>query len=116
MSWPTDSSTSEEEDQEQEEMDHELPVTDAEPKQGGEDEEEIRPVDQEDEQEPDQRQHLQDWEAVMGKRRLVYDDPRSDSEATADGCSLRHSTPRELGSPMEAAVEVHMRESEVEDL
>ena len=51
--------------------------------------------------------------------RLAYDDPRSDSDATvmgADCHSLRHLTPHMLGSPMEVAVEVHVRESELEDL
>ena len=53
----------------------------------------------------------------MGEEeRLAYDDPRSDSDTTADGHSPRHLTRHELGSPMEAAVEVHARESEVEDL
>ena len=47
---------------------------------------------------------------------LTFDDPWLDSNATADGCSLRHPAPRELGLPMEAAVEVHTRESEVEEL
>ena len=47
---------------------------------------------------------------------LTFDDPWLDSNATADGCSLRHLTPHEPGSPMEAAVELHTRESEVEDL
>ena len=73
-------------------------------------------MDQEDEQEPN-RQHLQDWEAVMGEEeRLAYEDPQSDSNTTADGHSPRCPTLHEVGSQMEAAVEVHVRESEVEDL
>ena len=53
----------------------------------------------------------------MGEEeRLAYDDLRSDSNTTADGHSPRHPIWHELGSPMEVAVEVHMRESEVEDL
>ena len=53
----------------------------------------------------------------MGEEeRLAYDDPWSDSDATADGHSPRRPTPCEPGSPMEVAVEVHMRESEMEDL
>ena len=53
----------------------------------------------------------------MGEQeRLAFDDPQSDSDTTADGHSPRCPTPRELGSPMEVAVEVHTRESEVEDL
>ena len=47
---------------------------------------------------------------------LAFDDPRSDSNATADGCSLGSSTPREPRSLREMAVEVHARESEVEEL
>ena len=117
VSWPADSSMSEEEEEEQEETDPEPPVTDAELEQGEEDEEKIRQVDQEDEQEPDKWWCSRDWEAVMGEEeRLAYEDLWSDSDATADGCSLRRLTPLELGSPMEVVVEVHMRESEVEDL
>ena len=98
-------------------MDPEPPVMDMELKQGEEEEKEIRQVDQEDEQEPDRWWHSQDWEAVMGEEeRLAFDDPWSDSDAMADGCSPRCLTLHVLGSPMEAAVEVHMRESEVEDL
>ena len=93
---------------------------DAEPKQGEEDEGETRQTDQEDEQEPNRQQCLRDLEAVMGEEeRLAYDDPWSDSDATvmgADGHSPKHLTPCKPGSPMEAVVEVHVRESELEDL
>ena len=47
---------------------------------------------------------------------LVFDDPQSDSDATADGRSPVHSTPQEPGSPRETVVEVHAQESEVEEL
>ena len=47
---------------------------------------------------------------------LTFDDPWLDSDATADGYSLRCLTSHETGSPMEVAVEVHARELEVEDL
>ena len=71
-------------------------------------------MDQEEERELNRWRHLQDWEAVMGEEeRLAYDDPQSDSDATVmgvDGHSPRHLTPYVLGSPMEAAVEVHVRE------
>ena len=50
------------------------------------------------------------------EKRLAYDDPWSDSDTMAGGRSSRCPTLHEPGSPMEAAVEVHMRESEVEDL
>ena len=117
VSWPANSSMSEEEEEEQEEVDPKLPIMDVELKQGEEDEDEIRQVDQEDEQEPNKWWRSRDWEAVMGEEeRLAYDDPQSDSNAMADGCSLRCPTPHELGSPMEVAVEVYVRESEVEDL
>ena len=113
VSWPADSSTSDEEEEEQEEVDPEPLITDVELEQGEEDEDEIRQVDQEDEQEPNRQWCLQDWEAVMGEEeRLAYDDPWSDSDAMADGHSPRCPTPHEQGSPMEAAVEVHVRESE----
>ena len=102
---------SEEEEEEQEEVDPKPLITDTELEQSEEDEDETRQVDQEDEQEPNRWWHLRDWEAVMGEEeRLAYDDPWSDSD------SLRCLTPHELGSPMEVAVEVHTRESEVEDL
>ena len=53
----------------------------------------------------------------MGEEeRLTFDDPWSDSDATADGRSPRCLTPHEPGSPMDVVVEVHMKESEVEDL
>ena len=119
VSWPADSSMSEEEDEEQEEdeqeegkeqeeADPEPPITDAEPEQSEE--------DQEGEQELS-RWCSQDWETVMGEEeQLAFDDPRLDCDATADGCFPRRLTPREMGSPMEAAVEVYAWESEVEDL
>ena len=78
---------------------------------------------------------LEPWESVVGAlpsflgvaleeplwllsppEQLAFDNPQSDSDTTAYGHSPRHLTPHELGSPMEVAVEVHMRESEVEDL
>ena len=53
----------------------------------------------------------------MGEEeRLAYEDPWSDSDTTAGGCSPRRPTPHELGSPMEVAVEVHTRELEMEGL
>ena len=91
MSWPTDSSTLEEEE-EKEEQDPEPLITDVEPKQGEENEEETRQTDQEDQQEPNRQRHLQDLEVVMGEEeRLAYDDPWSDSNATVMGLM---ATPR----------------------
>ena len=52
----------------------------------------------------------------MGEEeRLAYDDPWSDSDAMVtgvDGHSPRCLTPHVPGSPMEVAVEVHVRTSE----
>ena len=50
------------------------------------------------------------------EERLTFDDPQSDSDTTAGGHSPRRLTLRELGSPRETVVEVHARESEVEEL
>ena len=50
------------------------------------------------------------------KEPLTFDDPRSDSDATAGGHSPVHLTPQELGSPRETAVEVHVWKSEVEEI
>ena len=115
---PADSSKSEEE--EEEERDPEPLTTDTELKWGEESEDGARQTDLEEEQEPDRWRCLWDWEVVMGEaERLAYDDPQSVSDATvmgADCHSLRHLTPCMLGSPMEAAVEAHVRESELEDL
>ena len=100
------------EEEEQEEVDPEPPITDAELEQGEEDQE-----GKEGEQEPSRQWCSWDWEVVMGEEeQLTYDDPQVDSDATTDGHSPRCPTPHELGSPMEAVVEVHARESEVEDL
>ena len=70
------------------------------------------------EEEPEpSRRRPRDWGSTMEEEEhLTFDDPRSDSNTTADGCSPRHLTQHEPESPMEVAVEVHARESEVEDL
>ena len=56
----------------------------------------------------------------MGEEeRLAYDDLQSDSNTMVMGVgghSPRRPTPCEPGLPMEMAVEVHVRESELEDL
>ena len=112
---PTNSPTSEEE-----ERDPEPPTTDTELEWGQESEDGARQTDLEEEWEPDRWRHSRDWEAVMGEmERLAYDDPWSDSDATVmgvDGHSPRCLTPHVLGSPMEAALAGHVRESELEDL
>ena len=118
VSWPTNSFTSEEE--EEEEQDPEPLTTDTELERGEESKDGARQTDLEEEQESNRQWHLWDWEVVMGEaERLAYDDLWSDSNATvmgADCHSLRCLTPHVPGSPMEAAVEVHVRESELEDL
>ena len=50
------------------------------------------------------------------EERLAFDDPHSDSDATAADHSPVRSTPQEPGSPRETAVEVHAWELEVEEL
>ena len=64
----------------------------------------------------------------MGEsEKLAYDDPWSDSDAMVVGVdgpqgpvlsphSLSHVTLHVPGSPMEVAVEVHVRESDLDDL
>ena len=47
---------------------------------------------------------------------LTFDNPWSDSNATAGGCFPVWSTLQELGLLRETAVEVHAQESEVEEL
>ena len=107
-------------EEEEEEQDPEPPTTDTELEQGEEREDGDRQTDLKEEQEPNSWQRLQDSEAAMGEtERLAYDDPQSDSYATimgADCHSPRCPTPHMPGSPMEAAVEVHARESVLEDL
>ena len=115
VSWLDNTSTSEEE------QDLEPPTTDAKHKRGEESEEGARQMDQEEEREPNRQWWCSwDWEAVMGEEeRLAYDDPWSDSNAMVmgtDGHSPRRLTPCMPGSSMEVAVEVHVRESELEDL
>ena len=119
VSWPANSSMSEEEEEE-EEQDPEPLTTDTKLEQDEENEEGARQMDQEEEREPNRWQRLWDWEAVMGEEeRLAYDDLQSDSNAMVmgvDGHSPRRLTPCVPGSPMEVAVEVHVRESKLENL
>ena len=108
VSWPDDSSTSEEEVQHPE-----LPTMDTEPEQGEESEDGARQTDLEEEVEPNRWQHPRDWEAVMeGSEGLAYDGPRSDSNATVMGVDCpqgpvlsphtpSHVTPHMPGSPMD---------------
>ena len=132
VSWPDDSSTSEEEENT---WDSKPPTTDTE-EWGEESEDGARQTDLEEGVEPNRQQHLQDWEAVMeGSQGLACDDPQSDSDATVTGvncprgpASSPHTrspaTPRMPGSPMDQllpmevaiAVEVHVTESELDDL
>ena len=47
---------------------------------------------------------------------LTFDDPWSDSDPTAGDCSPVCSAQQEAGSLRETTIEVHVRESEVEEL
>ena len=60
---------------------------------------------------PQRRQQSQEWGSIMDEEEpLAFDDPRSNSNATAGGCSPVWSTPQQPGLPRETAVEVHVRE------
>ena len=136
VSWPNDSSTSEEE-----EVQHpKLQTTDTEPEWGEESEDGARQTDPEEEVELNRWQCPQNGEAAMeGLEGLAYDDPRLDSNTTVMGAdclwgpvllphTLRHVTPCVLGSPMDHlpplevaiaggdAIEVHMDEAELDNL
>ena len=124
MSWPDDSSSEEGEQEEDEKEEEEDECEEAEgqgeagPKslcssvalEQGETEQEAKP----------HRQQSWEWGLIMDEEDeegcLTFDDPGSDSDATAGGCSPVRSTPQELGSPRETTVEMHMWESEVEAL
>ena len=82
VSWPNDSSTSEEE-----EAWHPKPQTmDTEPKREEGSEDGARQADPEEEAEPNRWQCPRDWEAIMeGLEEQPYDDPRSDSDAMVTG-------------------------------
>ena len=108
------------EEEEEEEQNPDPQTMDTELEWGEESEDGARQMDLEEEWEPNRQWDSWDWEAVMREmERLAYDDQRSDSDATVKGAdchSPRHMTPHVPGSPMEVAVEVHVRESELEDL
>ena len=131
VSWPDDSSTSEEE-----EAQHPEPLTmDTELEWGEESKNGARQTDLEEEVGPNRWQHSQDWEAVMeGSEGLAYDDPQSDSDARVTevdcpwGPALlphipSHATLHLPGSPMDRlpsmeaaiAMEVHVNESKLDD-
>ena len=123
MSWSDDSSSQEdeEEEDEQEEGDEH---------EDAEEQGEVGPkstssgvaLEQgktEQEVEPCRQRRLWEWGSIMDEEdeeeHLAFDDPQSDSDATAGGLSPAHLTPWGLGSPRETAVEVHAQESEVEE-
>ena len=129
VSWPNDSSMSEEEE---DVRDPKPPTTDPE-ERGDESEDGARQTDLVEGVEPDRWRHSRDWESVMeGLQGLAYDDPRSDSNAMKTGADCPRGTtsmpptqgpvtPRMPGSPMDQlppmeAVEVHVNEAELEDL
>ena len=132
VSWPDDSSTSEEE-----EVQHPEPLTmDTKPEWGEESEDGARQTNLGEEVQPNRWQCSLDWEAGMElSEGLAYNDPRSDSDAMGTGADCpwgpalsphtpSHATLHMPGSPMDRlppmevaiAVEVHMNESELEDL
>ena len=113
-------------------QDPELPTMDTE-EWGKESEDGARQTDLKEGVEPDRQRRSQDWEAVMeGSQGLAYDDPWSDSGAMMMGVDCPWGTtsspptwsPATLhmpGSPMDQlppmeAMEVHVDESELEDL
>ena len=128
VSWPNDSSTLEEEDA----WDPELPTMNTK-EWGKESEDGARQTNLEEGVEPNRWRRSLDWKAVMeGLQGLAYDNPWSDLDATVMGAdcprgpvSSPHTwspvTLRMPGSlmdqlpPMEA-MEVHVNESELEDL
>ena len=82
VSWPNDSSTSEEEEAQHPEP----PTTDTEPEWGEESEDGARQTDQEEEAEPNRWQCSWDWEAVIeGSEGIAYDDLWLDSNAMVMG-------------------------------
>ena len=118
VSWPKDSSTSEEEGDAQ---DPRLLTTDT--NEWGEDgKNRARLTDLKEGMEPDRRWCSQDWEAVMeGSQGPAYDDLRSDSDATMTGAGCpwgATSSPstQGLGTLCMKAVEVHVSEAELEGL
>ena len=113
--------------EEEEARDPKPPTMDTELERGEESEDGARQMDLKEEGEPNRWWCSQDWEAVMGEmERLAYDDPQSDSNAMVVGADCprtpalsspnrSHATPHVPGSPMEVAVEVHVRESDLDD-
>ena len=94
VSCPDDSSTSEEE-----EAQHPEPQTmDSEAEWEEESEDGTRQTDPEEEAEPNRRQSLQDWEAVMeGSEGLAYDNLQLDSDATVTGACIIAPQPMACG-------------------
>ena len=82
MSCPENSSTLEEEEAQQ----PELQTTDTEPEWEEESEDGARQTDPEEEAEPNRQWHPLDWEAIVeGSEGLAYDDLQLDSDATVMG-------------------------------
>ena len=115
MSWPDSSS---EEDEQEEEDEHKEAEgqgeTGPESPSGGAALEKGEPKQK---TKPQRQQRSWELGSIMDEEEpLTFYDPWSDSDATAGGCSPVRLTPQELGLPRETTVEVHVRESEVEEL
>ena len=116
VSWPKDSSTSEEDAQ------HPGPPTTNTDEWGEDDKDRARLTDLEEGMEPDRWRRSRDWEAVMeGLQGPAYDDLWSDSNATMTGAgcpwgAMSPPSTRGPGTSHMEAVEVHMSEAELEGL
>ena len=116
VSWPDDSSQEEDAEPEEEEDaepkdGEEMGVASPEPSPGG------TALKEGETEEAKPHRCRWEWGSIMDEEEhLTFDDLWSDSNATISGCSPVRLTLWELGSPGETTVEVHARESEVEEL
>ena len=137
VSWPDDSSSEEEDNEDGQAKEEDDDNGQAELEEGEWEEEDA--VDMEEQKEanpkpssssmgfkqgeverkakPRKQWRLQEWGSIMDEEEpLAFDDLHSDSDATVGGCSPVCLTPQEPGSPQETAVEVHTLDSELEAL
>ena len=124
VSWPDNSSSEEEDDGQAEEEEDEWEEDPVDMEEQGEASPKplsggmrLEQGETEREAKPQRRQRSREWGSIMDDEEpLTFDDLQSDSDATIGGHSPVHSTPQEPGLPQETTVEVHARESEVEEL